>query len=346
MDTILLVDDDPVLQRIYATALPLGGFRHLPAGNLDEACARCITSGRLDAAIVDLHLPGADGIEVLIRLRRLPAAAAAPAVLFTIAPDAAVRARAAAIAGVTVLDKSSTGPTRMLACLHQLLGRSPPPATRPATPIGEVGDLDRRICAVACHPHHAVDMLRAACLSLAGQLYLIDLREHPASLGGLRAAVDLLERALSLPPAALGPVQALAAVADDDRGARLLLHSALRKHGMAVAEFLDGEALLCGVRAARCDLVITDLLMPRRSGVSVVAALQDECPGLPVIVVTALPPDRQAFSVKHQPDEVLIKPFLLAEVATKAWYHVLHSRLRQHLPQSPAQPSDPWLLAH
>lgn len=346
METVLLVDDDPVLQRIYATALPLGGFRHLPAGDAEEACARCTAGGRIDAAIVDLHLPGADGLEVLTRLRGMPSCATTPAVLFTITPDATVRAKAAVIDGVTVLDKSTTGPARMLACLHELLGRAPPPAPRPATPIGELGDLDRRIAAVASQPHHAVDMLRAACLSLAGQLHLIDLREHPAALGGLRAAVDLLEQAIRLPPAALGPAQALAAVADDDRGARTLLHSALRKHGMAVAEFLDGEALLGGVRAARCDLVITDLLMPRRSGVAVVAALQDECPGLPVIVVTALPPDRQAFSSRHQPDEVLIKPFLLAEVATKAWFHVLRSRVRQHLPRPPTRPSDPWLLAH
>lgn len=349
MPRILLVDDDPALQRIYAAALPLAGFVHIPAGSGEEALATLDALPRPpEALVVDMHLPGIHGLELLRRLRARPAWTSIPAILFTIAPQIDLQTAAAALRA-EVRDKSLVGPARMLAELNQLLGRGETRATvalPTTTPFGSLAALEARAREAGAGAHRATAMLQAATLGLAAQLHLADLRQHPAALGGLAAAVDLLHEAVR-DPSRLGAESALAAAADDDRGTRALVHSALRKYGMAVAEFVDGEALLEGVRGAACDVVVTDIVMPRRSGVAVVTALRHERPDIPILVVTSMPAERQPFAARYRPDEVVVKPFLLAELAMKAWFHVVRTRLGAAAPpvRSRGTPEDPWALA-
>ncbi len=355
MSVILVVDDDRTLQHIYAAALPLGGFRHRPAGSGEDALEAARALGEPPvAAVVDLHLPGIDGLETIRRLRQLPALAATPIILFTIGPDAAVRAAVAQLAGVRLLDKSRVGPARMIAELRQAIGGMTALATTSVqtaiiSPTRNLALLEERAAKTGEHGHHAVAMLRSACLALAGQLHLSDLRRHPGAAAGLAVAVELLEQAAQRPASDLGSAQALAVVADDDAPTRAMMTAALRKHGMAVMGCVDGEALLGAVHAGPCDVVVTDMVMPRRSGVAVVTALRHEFPALPVIVVTALPAERQVFAAKYRPDEVVIKPCLLAELATKAWYHVVRCRLGRaplRVPPPPGGVDDPWEFAN
>jgi DNA-binding response OmpR family regulator len=67
--TALLVDDDDELARILARALERAGFVVHRARAGTDALALLANVGRLDAAIVDLVLPGAGGIEVARRIR-------------------------------------------------------------------------------------------------------------------------------------------------------------------------------------------------------------------------------------------------------------------------------------
>lgn len=53
-----------------------------------------------------------------------------------------------------------------------------------------------------------------------------------------------------------------------------------------VAEAAGGDEALAAVRAHRPDLVITDLRMPDGDGVPLIAALRDEDPHLPILVLT------------------------------------------------------------
>lgn len=53
-----------------------------------------------------------------------------------------------------------------------------------------------------------------------------------------------------------------------------------------VAEAAGGGEALAAVRAHRPDLVITDLRMPGGDGVALIAALRDEDPTLPILVLT------------------------------------------------------------
>ena len=68
MATILLVDDDPLVRRTLMVALERTGHQVVPAENgLDGA--RRAREGGVDLAIVDIHMPDMDGLELLAQLR-------------------------------------------------------------------------------------------------------------------------------------------------------------------------------------------------------------------------------------------------------------------------------------
>jgi len=67
--TALLVDDDDELAHIFARALERVGFSVRRTRTGSEAVALVTHVRRLDAAVVDLVLPGVGGIEVVRRIR-------------------------------------------------------------------------------------------------------------------------------------------------------------------------------------------------------------------------------------------------------------------------------------
>jgi len=70
----LLVDDDDDVARVFVRALERAGFDVHRARTGTEALALVSHVERLDAAIVDLVLPGAGGLDVVRRIRaRSPA---------------------------------------------------------------------------------------------------------------------------------------------------------------------------------------------------------------------------------------------------------------------------------
>jgi two-component system OmpR family response regulator len=66
---ILLVDDDPALSEMLSEYLAGEGIRTTPAFNGPDGAAAAL-SGRFDAVILDVMLPGMDGNEVLRRIRQ------------------------------------------------------------------------------------------------------------------------------------------------------------------------------------------------------------------------------------------------------------------------------------
>ncbi|MEK7404154.1 MAG: ATP-binding protein [Acidobacteriota bacterium] len=79
---ILLVDDDVVAQRIVAHMLARGRFRvdAVPSG---EAALAAAGGRRYDLILMDLQMPGMDGIETASLIRQLPAYAAVPIIALT-----------------------------------------------------------------------------------------------------------------------------------------------------------------------------------------------------------------------------------------------------------------------
>ncbi|MCA9669849.1 MAG: sigma-54-dependent Fis family transcriptional regulator [Myxococcales bacterium] len=79
-------------------------------------------------------------------------------------------------------------------------------------------------------------------------------------------------------------------IAEDERSMQELLSTILREAGhdvTVVGDGLSAIARLGGAEGERFDVVLTDLRMPGADGLSVLAAAQKKCPGVPVIMITA-----------------------------------------------------------
>jgi CheY-like chemotaxis protein len=76
-------------------------------------------------------------------------------------------------------------------------------------------------------------------------------------------------------------------ICDDEPDIRLLFRTAFEREGAVVDEAADGDECLA-VAGANCpDVVILDLMMPKRDGLSTLPMLRRQCPSSAVVVVTA-----------------------------------------------------------
>ena len=74
---------------------------------------------------------------------------------------------------------------------------------------------------------------------------------------------------------------------DDDASIRWVLERALKQGGMVPTAFEQADSALSALRRSRPDVLMTDIRMPGRSGLELLAAIRDSQPELPVIVMTA-----------------------------------------------------------
>jgi len=122
-------------------------------------------------------------------------------------------------------------------------------------------------------------------------------------------------------------------LAEDDADIRSLLAWALRDDGYDVVEAEDGAQLLerldeaggVGSGDALPDLIVSDILMPRMSGLDVLERLQRDGVGVPVVLVTAY---GDATTVRRAERlgaaAVLHKPLDLDDFLTTVLHYAVH----------------------
>jgi diguanylate cyclase (GGDEF)-like protein len=81
-DLVLVVDDDPDIVRFVQVNLEVEGFDVIGARNGFEALRMAIRD-RPDLAVIDVMMPGVDGLELTRRLRNNPATSAMPIIMLT-----------------------------------------------------------------------------------------------------------------------------------------------------------------------------------------------------------------------------------------------------------------------
>jgi DNA-binding response OmpR family regulator len=115
-------------------------------------------------------------------------------------------------------------------------------------------------------------------------------------------------------------------ICDDEPSLRELIRVSL-DGGYEFAEAYDGEESLELARSIRPDVVILDMMMPRRSGLEVLGELRsdDQLAETPVIVLTAQPATRDE-ALRAGADLVMVKPFAPDEI-TAAVEEVLSGRI-------------------
>ena len=73
---------------------------------------------------------------------------------------------------------------------------------------------------------------------------------------------------------------------EDEHLARICIRDLLEEAGYSVAEASDGEEGLEACSDAHYDLVITDMLMPRRDGVELIRALKNRQSDVPILAIS------------------------------------------------------------
>lgn len=74
---------------------------------------------------------------------------------------------------------------------------------------------------------------------------------------------------------------------DDDPGIRNAIAGALRRNRWECSVFEDGETCLDAMRSEPCDVLVTDLRLPRMDGLEVLKETRNIAPWIPVILLTA-----------------------------------------------------------
>ena len=105
---------------------------------------------------------------------------------------------------------------------------------------------------------------------------------------------------------------------EDDARVREVLHQTLAEAGYDVVATRDGEEALAVYAATPADLIITDLLMPRKDGVETIRGLRRQHPDARVIAVTgARGRFNRLTAARHVgAHHTLVKPFGLSDLLT------------------------------
>lgn len=119
-------------------------------------------------------------------------------------------------------------------------------------------------------------------------------------------------------------------VVDDKEGMREFFEIFLSKEGYQVSAAGRGEEALQLTRAARFDLVISDIKMPGIGGIALLKGLRELDPQLPVIMVTAYPTIESSIeAMKLGAYDYIIKPFNNDEIRIKIAKALESSALRR-----------------
>src|SRR6187200_2917913 len=139
MQTILIVDDEPRIAALARDYLEHAGFAVATAGDGPAALAH-VKRERPDLVVLDLGLPGLDGLDVTRRLREDPSTAALPIVMLTARDDEIDKLLGLELGADDYLTKPFS-PRELVARVRAVLRRSERGATTPTGDLIREGDL-------------------------------------------------------------------------------------------------------------------------------------------------------------------------------------------------------------
>jgi DNA-binding response OmpR family regulator len=114
-------------------------------------------------------------------------------------------------------------------------------------------------------------------------------------------------------------------VADDDEATRRILFRQLCSWGFHAATADDGRHLLQVIERIKPDLVLLDLIMPRKDGLEVLKELVVDHPAIPVIVISGdLRQGMRSQCLLHGAADYLPKPLN---------FDHLHASIKANLPR-------------
>ncbi len=117
-------------------------------------------------------------------------------------------------------------------------------------------------------------------------------------------------------------------IIEDEAGLRLTLSDRLQAEGYTVAEAGDGEEGLARAMRETFDLLILDIMLPKKNGFDVCRDLRQKGIETPVLMLTARSQiSDRVVGLKLGADDYLVKPFEMAELLAR-----IEARLRRQAP--------------
>lgn len=101
-------------------------------------------------------------------------------------------------------------------------------------------------------------------------------------------------------------------IADDSLAELQLFQATLQSMGHTIVTVMDGEAAEERVKSDKIDLIILDVIMPKKNGFQVCRDIKsnEQYKHIPVIMVTSKDQESDKFwGMKQGADEYLTKPF-------------------------------------
>ena len=196
MKKILIIDDDQFILKVYQKKFETEGLVVEVAADGPSALA-LLRNAPPALALLDLMLPGMNGVELLGHIRTLPGCADFPVIVFSHSFDEKLLESARAAGAIQCLNKNSVSPNRLLEIVRAALGGTGPataaaasaparPVAPPPSPAGNRDELRATLAREASTTENRLNsQLQAFAASAAGA-------ERLATLDPLRASFERL----------------------------------------------------------------------------------------------------------------------------------------------------------
>ncbi len=108
-------------------------------------------------------------------------------------------------------------------------------------------------------------------------------------------------------------------IIEDDRIITGIIEFVLKAEGYSIEYASDGLIALEKIKSFQPDLVITDIMLPYKSGLEIIMAVKINNPETPIIVISSLGKEDSTVSeaLKLGATDILAKPFSPIELTTK-----------------------------
>lgn len=162
---IIIVDDHPLFREALKLALATSELSISEAGSLEEAAQRLTADGEFDLVLLDLTMPGVQGLSGLAYLRaQFPEV---PVSIVSGREEPAIMRRALALGASGYIPKSTPGDTIRKAVSSILEGNvwAPEISATPTAQEREIDDLSKRLATLTPQQVRVLMMLRAGLLN-------------------------------------------------------------------------------------------------------------------------------------------------------------------------------------
>ena len=126
-------------------------------------------------------------------------------------------------------------------------------------------------------------------------------------------------------------------IVEDEKSIVDIVRFNLEKEGYAVLTAYDGDAGLSSAREDKPDLILLDVMLPKRNGFDVCRILREEGDNVPVIILTAREGESdKVLGLEIGADDYITKPFSMRELLARVKANIRRTAMLQAGAEEPA----------